>query len=140
MIGIEPGETSTRSATLNPCDFEIAEVTSRFTKPSRSAASSSDSSFFLSSIMATSFSAPCSETAIAAQRRTDRLNRRLDIVGRVVAPVHDQEVLDAPHDEQLTLGEETRISRPQPWSCGCAFGGLTIVALKVRSVASGFCQ
>ncbi|COW99225.1 Uncharacterised protein [Mycobacterium tuberculosis] len=68
VIGIEPGETSTRSATLNPCDFEIAEVTSRFTKPSRSAASSSDSSFFLSSIMATSFSAPCSETAIAAQR------------------------------------------------------------------------
>jgi hypothetical protein len=30
-IGIDPGATRTRSATLRPCEFEIAEVTSRLT-------------------------------------------------------------------------------------------------------------
>ena len=31
VIGIEPGGTRTRSATLNPCDVEIAAVTSPLT-------------------------------------------------------------------------------------------------------------
>ena len=31
VIGIEPGGTRTRSATLRPCEFDIAEVTSRLT-------------------------------------------------------------------------------------------------------------
>ena len=60
--------TRTRSATLRPCDFDIAEVTSRLTTPSLSIASSWESPRFLSSMMATSFSTPSSGTAIAAQR------------------------------------------------------------------------
>ena len=56
VMGIEPGGTRTRSATLRPCEFDIAEVTSRLTTPSLSIASSSESPRFLSSMMATSFS------------------------------------------------------------------------------------
>jgi hypothetical protein len=33
VIGIEPGPTRTRSATLRPCEVEIAAVTSRLTAP-----------------------------------------------------------------------------------------------------------
>ena len=48
----------------------------------------------------------------------DPLDRRLDVVGRVVAPVDNQEVLDSTDDEQLALGEEARISGPQPRTFG----------------------
>ncbi|COW56473.1 Uncharacterised protein [Mycobacterium tuberculosis] len=65
MIGIEPGATRTRSDTLNPCEVDIAEVTSRVTKLSLSV---SKLPRLLSSTMATSFSTPLLGTAIAAQR------------------------------------------------------------------------
>ena len=50
----------------------------------------------------------------------DLLDRRLDVVGRVVAPVDDQEILDTADDEQLAVGEEAQISGSQPWPFGCA--------------------
>ena len=50
-----------------------------------------------------------SGTAIAATRpRGYLLDRRLDVVGRVVAPVDDQEILDAADDEQLAVGDEAQ--------------------------------
>jgi hypothetical protein len=68
VIGIEPGATTTRSATLRPCEFDTAEVTSRLTATSLSVASSWESPRFLNSMMARSFSVLSSGTAIAAQR------------------------------------------------------------------------
>src|ERR1700757_534219 len=44
----------------------------------------------------------------------DLLDRRLDVVGRVITPIHDQKILDATHDEQLTVRQETQISGSQP--------------------------
>ncbi len=120
--GIEPGCTRTRSATLRPCDFDIAAVISRLTAPILCAAASSDSSRFLSSTMATSCSTPPSSgnryrhAAVSG----DLLDRRLDVVGRVVAPVHDQQILDTADDEQLAVGEEAQISGSQPRPFGCA--------------------
>lgn len=40
----------------------------------------------------------------------DLLDRRLDVLGIVIAPADDQQVLDAPDNEQLTLGEETQVA------------------------------
>src|ERR1700761_8746698 len=49
-----------------------------------------------------------------AAARGDLLDRRLDVVGRVVAPVDNQEVLDAADDEQLSVGEKARVAGSQP--------------------------
>lgn len=68
MIGIEPCSTNTTSATLRPCEAEIAEVTSFLTLASFRIRSSRVASPFLSSAMATSFSVPSSGTASATQR------------------------------------------------------------------------
>ena len=66
-MGIEPGATTTRSATLSPCTLDIAEVTLRLTTSRSSLASPLDARF-LTSMMATTFSVSSSETEIAAQR------------------------------------------------------------------------
>ena len=50
----------------------------------------------------------------------DLLDRRLDVVGRVVAPANDQQVFDAADDEQFAVGNEARVSRLQPWALGRA--------------------
>ena len=68
VIGIEPGGTSTRSATRTLCDFYIAEATSRLTVRSRVSASSSEPPRFLSSTIATSRSVRSSGIEIAATR------------------------------------------------------------------------
>ena len=36
----------------------------------------------------------------------DVLDRRLDVVGRVVTPIHDQEIFDAADNEQFAVGEQ----------------------------------
>src|SRR5208283_2283114 len=36
----------------------------------------------------------------------DLLDDRLDVVGKVVTPIHDREIRDAADDEQLAVGEE----------------------------------
>ncbi|COZ53151.1 Uncharacterised protein [Mycobacterium tuberculosis] len=68
MMGIEPGDTRTRSATRRLCDFDIAEVTSRFTERSLSMTSSAVLPRRLNSMIATSCSVMSSGTAIAAAR------------------------------------------------------------------------
>lgn len=50
----------------------------------------------------------------------DLLDRRLDVLGIVIAPTDDQQVLDATDDEQLALGDETQIAGSQPGSVGRA--------------------
>ena len=100
VIGIEPGATRTRSATLSPCDFEIAEVTSRLTTSHLSAASSSDSSRCLEfDYRYQLFNTVIPDRYRRATSRADLLDRRLDVVGRVVAPVDNQKVLDTADDE-----------------------------------------
>ena len=47
---------------------------------------------------------------------------RLDVVRRVVTPIHDQ-VLDAADDEQLVVKEESRVPGAQPRPLGCAGRG-----------------
>src|ERR1700722_19074965 len=44
----------------------------------------------------------------------DLLDRRLDVVGIVVTPIHDQQILDAANDEQLALGYDGQITSPKP--------------------------
>ena len=56
VIGIEPGATITRSATLKPCDVEIAEVTASFTPSMVSARFTRGSRGSLISTIATSVS------------------------------------------------------------------------------------
>lgn len=68
MMGIEPGDTRTRSDTRRLCDFEIAEMTSRFTDRSLSMDSSLEVPRLFSSMIATSCSVRSSGTAIAATR------------------------------------------------------------------------
>ena len=71
--------------------------------------------------MATSFSMPIIGNRYRhAAASGDLLDRRLDVVGRVVAPVHDQQILDAADDEQLALGKEAQISCSQPGPFGRA--------------------
>src|SRR6478672_7051852 len=55
-----------------------------------------------------------------APTRCDLLDGRLDVVGRVVAPIHDQEILDAADDEQLVVKEESRVPGAQPRPLGYA--------------------
>ena len=52
----------------------------------------------------------------------DLMDCRLDVVWRVVTPVHDQEILDAADDEQLAVGDEAEVSGPQPRPFGCVVG------------------
>ncbi len=121
VIGIEPGDTRTRSATLRPCELDIAEVTSRLTMASLSLASSWDSPRFFSSMMATSFSVRSSGTDIAAHRpRVISWIVASMSSGAVVTPVDDQQVLDAADDEQLAVGDEAQVSGSQPRPFGCA--------------------
>src|SRR5271156_320407 len=54
-----------------------------------------------------------------ATSRRDALNRCLEVVGRVVTPIHDQKILDTADDEQLAVGDEAQVSGSQPR----AFGG-----------------
>jgi len=91
--------------------------------------------------MVTSCSVRSSGTEIAATRPAgDFLDRRLDVVGIVIAPIYDQEVLDAAHDEQFALGNDTEVSGPQPRTFWCSGRGLTSCAPNVRSVCSGLRQ
>jgi len=48
----------------------------------------------------------------------DFLNRRLDVLGVVVAPVDDQQVLHAAHDEDLVVADEPEVSGSQPRPIG----------------------
>src|ERR1700722_659861 len=48
------------------------------------------------------------------------LDGGLDVIGVVIAPVHDQQVLDAAHDEQLAVGDEANVSGSEPRLFGCA--------------------
>src|SRR5208283_3907735 len=50
----------------------------------------------------------------------DLLDGRLYVIGSVVTPIHDQEILDAADYEQLVIKEESRVSRSQPRPLGCA--------------------
>jgi hypothetical protein len=76
VVGIDPGGISTRSATFRPCDLDIAEVTS-----------------FLTTL-----------SYMAATRPPVLLHRRLVVLGVVIPPVHDQQILHAAHDEHRTFG------------------------------------
>ncbi len=40
----------------------------------------------------------------------DLLDRRLDVLGVMVAPADDQQILDAADDEKLTLIDETEVA------------------------------
>src|ERR1700757_3352562 len=50
----------------------------------------------------------------------DLLDRRLDVVGRVVTPIHDQQILDAADDKQFVIKQESRVPGAQPRPVGCA--------------------
>lgn len=52
------------------------------------------------------------------------LDRRLDVLGIVVATANDQQVLDAADDEELSLGDETQVARSQPRSIRCTRRGI----------------
>ena len=115
MIGIEPGGTTTRSATRTLCDSEIADVTFRLMLCSRSRASSSEPPRFLSSTIATS----CSLRMVRDGDRRgatsgDLLDRRLDVIGVVVTPIHDQQIFDSADEEQLAVGDDAQIAGPKP--------------------------
>src|SRR4051812_8400651 len=68
VMGIEPGSTTTRSATPRPCTSDIAELTFRLRTSKLFTGSWLAAARFLHSMIATSFSVPSSATAIAAQR------------------------------------------------------------------------
>ena len=91
VVGIEPGWTSTRSATLSPCELDIALVTSFLTAPSPSSASLLCIAPFLE------FDDGDQLFGLLNRNRYrrypaigDLLGRRLDVLGIVVAPVDDQ--------------------------------------------------
>jgi hypothetical protein len=50
----------------------------------------------------------------------DLLHRGFDVLGVVVAPVHDQQVLDAAHDEEFGVRHEAQITGAQPGPLGSA--------------------
>ncbi len=50
----------------------------------------------------------------------DRLDRLLDVIRRVVAPVDNQKILHTADEEQLTLREEAQVPGSQPGRFGCA--------------------
>ncbi|CFS28993.1 Uncharacterised protein [Mycobacterium tuberculosis] len=56
MVGIDPGGTKTRSATLRPCERDIAAVTLFLMTSSSSIASPAESPRSLSSMTVTNFS------------------------------------------------------------------------------------
>src|SRR2546422_5721575 len=53
----------------------------------------------------------------------DLVDRRLDVVGRVVTPVDDQQILDSSDDEQLVARDEAEISGSEPGFFGSAVRG-----------------
>src|SRR6185437_12814920 len=50
----------------------------------------------------------------------DQLDRGLDVVGRVIAPVDDQEILDPTDDEQFAVVNKAQITGTQPGTLGGA--------------------
>src|SRR3954469_44131 len=50
----------------------------------------------------------------------DLLDRRLDVLGKMIATTNDEHVLDAADDEQPTIGREAQISGSKPGSVSCA--------------------
>ena len=68
--------------------------------------------------------------------RMGRLHRPLDVLGIVICPADDDQVLQATGDEELAVLDEPEIPRPQEG----AFPVPAIVARKICSVSSGRCQ
>ena len=69
VVGIDPGDTRTRSLTFTPCALDIAEVTSLLTPLSQCIASTVEFPRFLTSMTVTSFSVLFTGTEIAATRQ-----------------------------------------------------------------------
>ena len=96
---------------------------------------------FLISTIATS----CSLLIVRDRDRRDAasgdlLDRRLDVVGIVVTPVHDQQILDAADDEQLAVGDDTQVAGAQPRSGRRARRRIDELPPKVCSDCCGFRQ
>ena len=116
VVGIDPGGTTTRSPTFRPCAFEIADVTSLLITLSRCNVSSAES---LALLLELDHGHEVLRAVHGDRYRRDPtagdlLHRRLDVLGIVVTPADDQQVLDAPDDEQLTFGDESQVAGPQP--------------------------
>ena len=142
MIGIEPGGTRTRSATRKPCNFEIADATSRLTVWNLLSTSSSESAALLELDDRDQLLAPIVQDGDRGDAAAgDLLDRRLDVVGIVVAPIDDQQILDPADDEEFTVGDDAQVSGPKPRApAACPRDGSTSRPPKVRSDCCGFRQ